>query len=248
MGLFTELERVDVWDRRQAGESSRSIGRRLGRSAASIRAFVEASGGVRPAVRHRSARHLSLVEREEISRGVAAGESLRVLARRLGRAPSTLSRELNRNGGRSGYRAHRADRAAWQRARRPQDCKLASNEALRAVVEELLAERWSPQQIAGRLRRTYPDDEEMQVSHETIYLKLFIQARGGLKRELTKHLRTRRANRRPKGARPPLRATSRLSFDGARPNRRARTRSDSPAATPREISPRSTRDKCRADR
>ena len=203
MAVFTDSERVEVWDRRQAGESNRSIGRRLGRSAGSIRAFVEASGGVRPAVRHRSVRHLSLVESEEISRGVAAGESLRVLARRLGRAPSTLSREVARNGGRRQYRAHRADQAAWQRARRPQDCKLASNQALRAVVEELLAERWSPQQIAGRLRRTYPDDEEMQVSHETIYLTLFIQARGGLKRELTQHLRTRRANRRPKGARPP---------------------------------------------
>ena len=203
MAVFTESERVELWDRRHAGESNRSIGRRLGRLAASIRAFVEASGGVRPAVRRRSVRHLSLVEREEISRGVAAGESLRVIGRRLGRAPSTICRELARNGGRGRYRAHRADRAAWQRARRPQGCKLASNHALRTMVEELLADRWSPQQIAGRLRRTYPDDEEMHVSHETIYLTLFIQARGGLKRELTKHLRTRRANRRPKGARPP---------------------------------------------
>jgi hypothetical protein len=145
----------------------------------------------RPAVRHRSVRHLSLMEREEISRGVAGGESLRVLARRLGRAPSTLSREVARNGGRHRYRAHRADGPAWQRARRPQDCKLASNHTLRAIVEELLTERWSPQQIAGWLARTYPGDEEMRVSHETIYLTLFIQARGGLKRELTQHLRTR---------------------------------------------------------
>ncbi len=203
MAVFTESERVEVWDRRQGGESNRLIGRRLGRSGASIRAFVESTGGVRPAVRRRSVRHLSLVEREEISRGVAAGESLRFLARRLGRAPSTLSRELARNGGRVGYRAHRADRVAWQRARRPKSCKLVENPVLRGVVEELLAERWSPQQIAGRLERTYPDDEEMRVSHETIYLTLFIQARGGLKRELTQHLRTRRANRRPKGARPP---------------------------------------------
>ena len=202
MAVFTEAERVEVWDRRQAGESNRSIGRRLGRSGASIRAFVESSGGVRAAVRRRSARQLSLVEREEISRGVAAGESFRVLARRLGRAPSTLSREVARNGGRYGYRAHRADRAAWRRARRPKACKLASNEALRRVVEELLADRWSPQQIAGWLARTYPDDEAMRVSHETIYLTLFIQARGGLKRELTQHLRTHRANRRPKGIRP----------------------------------------------
>jgi IS30 family transposase len=203
VAVFTEVERVEVWDRRQAGESNRLIGRRLGRSGASIRAMVEASGGVRPAVRHRSVLQLSLVEREEISRGVAAGRSLRSITHRLGRAPSTLSRELARNGGSVRYRAHRADRAAWQRARRPKACKLVENPVLRGVVEELLAEPWSPQQIAGRLARTYPDDEEMRVSHETIYLTLFIQARGGLKRELTQHLRTRRANRRPKGARPP---------------------------------------------
>ena len=203
MAVFTESERVEVWDRRQAGESNRSIGRRLGRSAGSIRAMVESTGGVRPAVRQRSTQHLSLVEREEISRGIAAGEPLRSVARRLDRAPSTVSRELARNGGRYRYRAHRADKAAWKRARRPQSCKLAENPQLRRVVEELLADRWSPQQIAGWLARTYPDDEEMHVSHETIYLTLFIQARGGLKRELTQHLRTRRANRRPKGARPP---------------------------------------------
>ena len=202
MAVFTDVERVEAWNRRQAGESNRSIGRRLGRSAASIRAMVESSGGVRPAVRQRSAQHLSLVEREEISRGVAAGEPLRSVARRLGRAPSTVSRELARNGGRRRYRAHRADKAAWKRARRPQSCKLVENPQLRRVVEELLVERWSPQQIAGWLARTYPDDEEMRVSHETIYLTLFIQARGGLKHQLTQHLRTRRANRRPKGARP----------------------------------------------
>jgi IS30 family transposase len=119
VALFTEVERVEVWDRRRAGESNRLIGRRLGRSAGSIRAMVESSGGVRLAVRRRSVRQLSLVEREEISRGVAAGESLRVIGRRLGRSPSTISRELARNGGRRRYRAYRADRAAWHRARRP---------------------------------------------------------------------------------------------------------------------------------
>jgi len=122
---FSEVEVVEVWKRRQAGESNRLIGRRLGRSAGSIRAFVESSGGVRPLVRHRSVRHLSLTEREEISRGVAAGESLTVIAGRLGRDPSTISRELARNGGRHRYRAHRADRLAWQRGRRPQADKLA---------------------------------------------------------------------------------------------------------------------------
>jgi len=200
--LFTEAERVEVWERRGAGESNRSIGRRLGRSAGSIRAFVESSGGVRPDLRRRSSHHLSLTEREEISRGIAAGEPLCVIAGRLGRAGSTISRELARNGGRVGYRAHRADRTAWQRARRPQACKLAANEPLRVEVEDKLVLRWSPQQISGWLRHTYPDDEAMHVSHETIYLTLFIQARGGMKHQLTQYLRTRRANRKPKGAQP----------------------------------------------
>jgi len=200
---FSEAEVVEVWERRQAGEGNRSIGRRLGRSAGSIRAFVESSGGVRPPLRLRSSRHLSLTEREEISRGIAAGERLAVIAGRLGRAESTVSRELARNGGRVRYRAHRADRVAWQRARRPQSSKLATNELLRAEVEDKLTVRWSPQQISGWLKHTYPDDQEMWVSHETIYLTLFIQARGGLKRELTQYLRTRRANRRPAGNRPP---------------------------------------------
>ena len=202
MRLFTETERVEVWERRQAGEGNRSIGRRLGRSAGSIRAFVESTGGVRPEVRRRSPRHLSLIEREEISRGIAAGEPMCAIADRLGRSPSTISRELARNGGRAGYRAHRADRTAWQRSRRPQPCKLATNETLRQMVEEKLTVRWSPQQISGWLKHTYPDIEAMHVSHETIYLTLFIQARGGLKHQLIQHLRTRRANRRPKGAKP----------------------------------------------
>ena len=138
MGLFTEAERVEVWDRRQVGEGNRSIGRRLGRSAGSIRAIVESSGGVRPAVRRRSSRHLSLYEREEISRGVAAGESSAVIGSRLGRAGSTVSRELARNGGRRQYRGHRADREAWQRARRPQTSKLAANKPLRVEIEDKL--------------------------------------------------------------------------------------------------------------
>ena len=200
---FTEAEIAEVWERRGAGELTRSIARRLGRNGSSIRRIVEDAGGVRPMPRRRADRHLSLTEREEISRGVAAGESLRTIASRLGRAPSTVSREVVRNGGRSEYRAHRADRAAWGRARRPQRCKLATNPALREAVEDKLALRWSPQQISGWLRYTYSDVEAMHVSHETIYLSLFIQARGGLKRELAQHLRTRRVNRRPKGTKPP---------------------------------------------
>ena len=203
MARFTEEERVEVWDRWQAGDTNRVIGRDLGRSAASIRAFVESWGGVRPPVRRRSPQHLSLVEREEISRGVAAGDSLRMVATRLGRAPSTISRELARNGGRHRYRAHHADRAALRRARRPKPSKLAEHRKLRTVVEEKLAEWWSPQQVVLWLKRTYPDDQEMQVSHETIYLSLFVQGKGALRRELTECLRTGRAYRRPKTRRAP---------------------------------------------
>ena len=200
---FTDAEVVEVWDRRQVGEPTRSIARRLGRDGSSIRRIFEDAGGVRPATRCRAERHLSLLEREEISRGMAAGDSLRAIASRLMRAPSTISREVARNGGRRRYRAHRADEASWRRARRPQPCELAINGTLREVVEEKLAIRWSPQQISGWLRHTYPGVEGMQVSHETIYLTLFIQGRGALRRELTQHLRTRRTNRRPQGKRPP---------------------------------------------
>jgi len=200
---FTEAERVEVWDRWQEGDAYRLIGRDLGRSAGSIRAFVESWGGVRPRVRHRSRKHLSLVEREEISRGVAAGESLRMVAAQLGRAPSTVSRELARNGGRSSYRAHRADRSAIRRARRPKPSKLAENPGLRAVVEDKLDQWWSPEQVARWLRRSYPEDQEMWVSHETIYLSLFIQGKGALRRELAQCLRTGRAYRRPKTKRAP---------------------------------------------
>ncbi len=203
MVRFTEMERVEVWDRWQAGDANRLIGRDLGRSAASIRAFVESWGGVRPQPRTRSPRHLSLTEREEISRGVAAGVSLRMVAVRLGRAPSTVSRELARNGGRSRYRAHHADRAALRRARRPKPSKLAENPELRAIVEEKLEDWWSPQQVARWLRRSYPDNQEMYVSHETIYLSLFVQGKGALRRELAQSLRTGRAYRRPKVKRAP---------------------------------------------
>ena len=175
---FTEDERVEVWDRWQAGDAYRMIGRDLGRSASSIRAFVESWGGVRPQPRRRSERQLSFDEREEIARRVAAGDSLRCIAVRLGRAPSTMSRELARNGARGGYRAHRADRAASLRARRPKPSKLAENRELRSVVEEKLEEWWSPQQVVLWLKCTYPDDQEMWVSHETIYLSLFVQGKG----------------------------------------------------------------------
>ncbi len=200
---FTELEKAEVWDRWRGGEAMRSIARRLGRESSSVRTLIEDTGGVRPLPRRRSSRCLSLTEREEISRGVAAGESLRMVAARLGRAPSTVCREVARNGGRGGYRALRADRAALRRACRPKTAKLAVNTRLRAVVEEKLTEWWSPQQISGWLIDTYPGVEEMWVSHETIYLSLFVQGKGALRHELTRCLRTRRAIRRPAVRRAP---------------------------------------------
>ncbi len=158
---------------------------------------------MRPRQRIRAARHLSFQEREEVSRGLASGESLRSIALRLGRSASTVSREVARNGGRGGYRAHHADRAAWDRARRPKPCKLKANLELRRVVEDKLACWWSPQQISGWLKQTYPSSPEMWVSHETIYLSLFVQGRGALKHELTQCLRTHRAIRRPTTKRAP---------------------------------------------
>lgn len=151
----------------------------------------------RPPVR--SPLRLSLVEREEISRGLVAGLSLRAIARQLGRSPSTISREVRANGGARRYRAHRSDRRAVRLARRPKPAKLAVNARLRAVVEAKLERRWSPQQISGWLTLTYPDEPEMRVSHESIYLSLFVQARGALRKELTGYLRTGRAHRRPAG-------------------------------------------------
>jgi len=200
---FTETERAEVWERWQGGEAMRKIARRLGRESSSVRTLIEDCGGVRPVPRRRHPRHLSFTEREEVSRGVAAGESLRSIAGRLGRAPSTVCREVTRNGGRHRYRAQRADRAALRRARRPKMSKLAHNLSLRELVEEKLAEWWSPQQTAGWLREAYPDDPEMWVSHETIYLSLFVQGKGALRHELTRCLRTRRAIRRPATKRAP---------------------------------------------
>jgi IS30 family transposase len=155
---------------------------------------------VPPRERRRSGLALSAAEREEISRGVAAGESARRIAARLGRASSTIARELGRNGGRRGYRAADADQHAWERARRPQQCKLARNRVLARVVASKLEQDWSPQQIVGWLKLEYPEDETMRVSHETIYLTLFVQARGALKRELVVHLRRTRSIRRPRAA------------------------------------------------
>jgi IS30 family transposase len=193
---FTESDKALMWDRWQKGESLHAIARELSSSHSAIAGVLSKTGGVRPAVRKRSGLALTLAEREEISRGVAAGQSLRTIAKMLGRAPSTISREVNRNGGRQPYRANKAEQAAWDRAHRPKTCKLAKNRALALIVAEKLQLEWSPRQIAGWLKYTYPDDENYQVSHETIYLTLFVQARGALKKELIQHLRKSRAMRR----------------------------------------------------
>ena len=164
-----------------------------------LRRYVWSTGGVRPAPRRRAACGLSVGEREEISRGLARGDSCRQIASDVGRSHTTISREVHRNGGRERYRAQDADAATWARARRPKAAKLVTHAALRAIVEARLELRWSPQQIAGWLGRTYPDCEAMRISHETIYLSLYVQTRGALRRELTAHLRSGHTTRRPYG-------------------------------------------------
>ena len=200
MRRLSESEKVEIWDRFEAGESLRSISRQLGRPPSTIRTHVVSARFRRPlpAVEW-SPRRLSLVEREEISRGLAADESLRCIARRLGRAASTVSREVAGNGGRVRYRAAQAHRASRHRARRPKPAKLATHQRLRTVVEEKLEGWWSPRQISRWLVEAYPLDEEMRVSHETIYQSLFIQGKGALRKELWRCLRTGRATRRPQG-------------------------------------------------
>ena len=179
---YTDEQKKEMWDRWQKGESMNAIGRLFDRGHSSIQRILLEMGGLPPAPRKRSRLSLSVAEREEISRGVVAGQSLRVIAASLGRAPSTISREINRNGGRRDYRANEADQAAWGRAHRPKRCKLAENRALARIVARKLRKLWSPEQIAGWLKSTYPNDENFQVSYETIYRSLFIQARGALKK------------------------------------------------------------------
>lgn len=193
-------ESAEIWDRWRRGEGLKLIGRAFGRYSSAIFAHLKPSGGIRPAPRRRAARVLSLAEREEISRGLARGASLRSIASDLGRAASTVSRELERNGGTVRYRAAAADKRAWDRALRPKACKLAMHEELRRCVAGKLEQNWSPEQIAGWLKRTYPDNEAYRVSHETIYRSLFVQARGVLKKELQEHLRSQRAIRRSRHA------------------------------------------------
>lgn len=194
-------QKADLWQRWKDGQSLSEIGSALGKHAGSVHGVLSSNGGIVPAARRRSRLALTLTEREEISRGISSGESIRQIALRLARAPSTVSREIARHGGPKKYRAAVADSVAWQRSLRPKLCRLAVHKQLQRVVAEQLSLDWSPEQISGWLRVQFPDDETMRISHETIYRSLFIQARGVLKKELVKHLRTNRMMRRSKKAR-----------------------------------------------
>ena len=193
---FTDAEKTLMWNRWQKGDSTRAIARLLDRGHSSVQGVLGKTGGIRPPEKKRSRLGLTISEREEISRGIVAGQSFRAIAASLDRAASTVSREVNRSGGRRDYRANQADQAAWQRAHRPKRCKLVQNRALAGLVAKKLQLNWAPEQIAGWLKRTYADDENYRVSHETIYRSLYIQARGALKKELLQHLRRKRAMRR----------------------------------------------------
>jgi IS30 family transposase len=198
MARFSAEDRETIWDMREAGVPVKRIAKHLDRQNSSLRKFIADHGGTRPSGRHRSELRLSLEEREEISRGLAADLSFRAIAEGLNRSPSTVCREVNANGGRKRYRALRADQTAEKRALRPKRAKLAQCRRLRGAVERKLEALWSPQQIASWLAETYPDNPEMQVSHETIYQSLFVQGRGALRKELHTCMRTGRAMRRAK--------------------------------------------------
>jgi len=209
---LTPDEQELVWAQWRAGYDPREIGLSVGRqSGSAVYRLVQRQGGIPPRLRQRAAGALQLAEREEISRGLAAGTSLRAIAARLGRAPSTISREIRRHGGPDAYRAADADQGAWDRGQRPKPRRLATDRRLRRLVERKLVADWSPQQIAAWLMATYPDDPTRHVSHETIYRALYVQTRGALKAELTAHLRRRRAVRQPRAATRRVRGVGQLA-------------------------------------
>jgi IS30 family transposase len=193
---YSDSQKALMWERWKQGATLHEIGKLFDRPHTSIHRILAQAGGFRPAERSRALTALTLAEREEISRALVKGESIRSIACRLNRAPSTISREIKRNGGSKDYRASQADEATWARARRPKRCKLSENRALARIEAMKLRMLWSPEQIAGWLKHTYPCDESHHVSHETIYRSLFIQARGALKKELLAHLRRTRGMRR----------------------------------------------------
>jgi IS30 family transposase len=194
-------QRIDMWSRWKAGQSLHEIGRALGKDHVVIHFQLARHGGIAPAARRRSLVTLTLAEREDISRGIASGSSIRDIAKGLQRAASTVSREVARHGGRPQYRANEADHQAWESALRPKVCLLANHVKLQELVASKLILDWSPEQISGWLKNQYPQDESLRVSHETIYRSLFIQARGALKQELVKHLRSQRRIRRSRHSR-----------------------------------------------
>jgi len=194
-------QRTDMWSRWKAGQSLHEIGRAFGKDHVSIQFMLSQHGGIVPTPRRRSLRTLTLTEREDISRGIASGSSIREIAKGLQRAVSTVSREVARHGGRPPYRASAADLQAWESALRPKACLLAIHVKLQSIVASKLILDWSPEQISGWLKTRYPEDESMRVSHETIYRSLFIQARGVLKKELIAHLRSKRRIRRSRHSR-----------------------------------------------
>ena len=185
-----------MWNRWKAGQSLNEIGRALGKDHVVVHFVLARHGGIAPPARRRSRRVLTLAEREDISRGIASGCAMRVIARGLHRSASTISREITRHGGRTQYRANAADQQAWESAVRPKPCRLATHSELQQMVASKLMQDWSPQQVSGWLKMEYPNDESLRVSHETIYRSLFIQARGALKQELVRHLRSKRRIRR----------------------------------------------------
>ncbi len=198
---LSAMQKSDMWRRWKAGQSLHEIGRAFGKSHSSIRCVVSLRGGIVPVTRRRSLLALTLPEREDISRGIASGSSIRKIAQLLDRAASTVSREVVRHGGRPEYRANEADAQAWKSALRPKTCLLAIHEKLQEIVASKLLLDWSPEQISGWLKTQYPHDESLRVSHETIYRSLFIQARGALKKELVGHLRSKRRIRRSQHSR-----------------------------------------------
>ena len=190
------MQRGEVWRRWKAGESLHAIGRALGKNNVVIYLLLKRHGGIAPPIRRRSPSSLTLAEREDISRGIACGSSIRGIAQGLHRCASTISREVARHGGRAQYRANEADQQAWKSALRPKPCLLATHTPLREIVASKLMQDWSPEQVSGWLKWQFPKDEDLRVSHETIYRSLFLQARGALKKELIQHLRSQRRIRR----------------------------------------------------
>jgi len=197
---LTAAARAELWQRWKSGQSLSEISRALEKTTGAVFYWLQATGGIPPPPRRRRCLALTLADREEISRGLSAGVSLRAIARQLARPPSTVFREVARHGGRADYRAARAEVRTWKHARRPKTCKLAQFRRLQRVVAEKLQADWSPKQIAGWLKAHFADDPCMNVSHETIYRSLFIQARGVLKKELLAHLRLSRRIRHSKNA------------------------------------------------